>query len=101
MESLHLIEFKKLENEYETRIVNEKLESENSMNEDFQEKVAIINGKHDTVLNNLKEEHGSSLEDLANRNLRQIAVLHSKLVLAETCQMKLKEAYEYKPQDAT
>ena len=62
MEISHLIEFKKLENEYERRIVTEKLELEKAVNEDFQEKVAIINNKHNTVLNNLKKEHPSSLK---------------------------------------
>ena len=52
-----------------TGIVNEKLESEKSMAEKFQEKVAGIINKHDIVLNNLKEEHSSTLEDLANNNL--------------------------------
>ena len=61
MESSHLIEFKKLENEYKTRIVIEKLELEKSMNDDFQGKVASISDKHVTVLNNLKKEHATSL----------------------------------------
>ena len=39
------------------------------MAEKFQEKVAGIINKHDIVLNNLKEEHSSTLEDLANNNL--------------------------------
>ena len=94
MESSHLIEFEKLKNEYETRMVNEKVELEKLMNTEFQVKLANINSKHDTVLNNLKEEHIGSLEDLANRNLREIAVLHTKLVLAESCQTKLKEDYK-------
>ena len=94
MESSHLIEFEKLKNEYETRMVNEKVELEKLMNAEFQVKLANINSKHDTVLNNLKEEHIGSLEDLANRNLREIAVLHTKLVLAESCQTKLKEDYK-------
>ena len=46
MESSHLIEFKKLENEYERRIATKKLELEKPVNEDFQEK-ASINNKHD------------------------------------------------------
>ena len=46
MESSHLIEFKKLENEYERQIATEKLELEKPVNEDFQEK-ASINNKHD------------------------------------------------------
>ena len=54
----------------------------------------LVSNKHDTVLNNLKEEQASSLEDLANRNFREIVVLHSKLLLEESCQMKLKEASE-------
>ena len=39
------------------------------MAEKFQEKVVGIINKHDIVLNNLKEEHSSTLEDLANNNL--------------------------------
>ena len=71
------------------------------MDEDIQEKVASINNEHDTVLNNVKEEHAISVEDLGNRNLKEIAVLRSKLVLGESCQMKLKEAYEDKLHDVT
>ena len=77
MESSHLIEFKTLYNEYVRRIVTEKLELEKPVNEDLQEKVASINNKHDTILSNLKKEQASSLEDLLNRNLREIALLHS------------------------
>ena len=60
--SLHLIEFQKLGNKYKTRIVNEKLGLEKSMNEDFQIKGASINNKPETVLIKLKEEHAVDLK---------------------------------------
>ena len=79
MESSHLIEFKKLENEYKTRIVIEKLELEKSMNDDFQGKVANINDKHVTVLNNLKKEHAASLNCFAEFKISVSRKLPNKI----------------------